>query len=241
VDVNAGHLACWVIAPDGNPVGAARTISLELTGSTERRDGVLRSAVSELLRFARENGCASVTVENLDFADARAVGRETMGRSRRGKRFRRTVAGIPTGRFRDRLAGMAANAGISVVAVDPAYTSRWAGQHWHKPLDVFRRGSTAGVSRHHAAAVVIARRGLGHSARRRTAKTGPHQRMGAGVLRSRPDEEPVSVRDPGSCDDGPHQHPLENTEPPDQTEPGDQATQHRSVSPTAQDSLLLSD
>jgi hypothetical protein len=31
------------------------------------------------------------------------------------------------------------------------------------------------------------------------------------------------------------------TEPPDQTEPGDQATQHRSVSPTAQDSLLLSD
>ena len=41
-------------------------------------------------------GCRSITVEDLDFVDARQVGRETLGRGRRGKRFRRTVAGIPT-------------------------------------------------------------------------------------------------------------------------------------------------
>jgi hypothetical protein len=35
-----------------------------------------------------------VVVENLDFADARATGRETLGRGTRGKRLRRTIAGI---------------------------------------------------------------------------------------------------------------------------------------------------
>ncbi|MGO4424318.1 hypothetical protein AB4Z54_37895, partial [Streptomyces sp. MCAF7] len=63
-------------------------------------------------------------VENLGFTDARQTGRETMGRGRRGKAFRRTVVGIPTARFRERLRGMACHRGLVVVAVDPAYTSR---------------------------------------------------------------------------------------------------------------------
>jgi hypothetical protein len=33
--------------------------------------------------------------------------------------------GIPTGKFRNRLVQMAHNAGLPVIAVDPAYTSRW--------------------------------------------------------------------------------------------------------------------
>jgi hypothetical protein len=51
-------------------------------------------------------------------------------RGRRGRRFRALVAGIPTARFRDRLVQMAANRGVFVIAVDPAYTSRWAHEHW---------------------------------------------------------------------------------------------------------------
>jgi len=58
-------------------------------------------------------------VENLDFADARAAGRDTLGRGKRGKRLRRTVAGIPTRRFRDRLTAMAARHGIAVIGVAP--------------------------------------------------------------------------------------------------------------------------
>jgi transposase len=69
-------------------------------------------------------------VEDLDFADARATGRETMGRGRRGKRFRRTVAGIPTGVFRNRLSAQAAAAGIALWAVNPAYSSVWGDAHW---------------------------------------------------------------------------------------------------------------
>jgi transposase len=98
-------------------------------------------------------------VENLGFDDARATGRETMGRGQRGRRFRRTVAGLPTARFRERLRGMAYHAGLVVVAVDPAYTSRWGAEHWRGPLQQQARIRQA--TRHHAASVAIARRALG--------------------------------------------------------------------------------
>jgi len=111
--------------------------------------------------------------EDLDFADARATGREKLGRGRRGKAFRRTVAGIPTARFRDRFAGMAHHAGLSVIAVDPAYTSRWGAQHWLGALKEQASTGTAAVTGHHVAAVVVGRRGLGRTARRR--KDGPRQ------------------------------------------------------------------
>ena len=77
------------------------------------------------------------------------------------------------GRFRDRLVQMAANAGISVIAVDPAYTSRWGAEHWLGPL---RERVSPIATGHHAAAVVIGRRALGHRARRRAGVTGGGQR-----------------------------------------------------------------
>lgn len=173
IDLNADHLAAHVIDAHGNPVGDPITIPLDLTGPASQRDGRLRAAVSEALRLARQHGCAAIGVENLGFTDARHSGRETMGRGGRGKWLRRTVAGIPTAKFRQRLIGMAYAAGIAVVVVDPAYTSQWGGQHWRPALT--RRTPTA--SRHHAAAVVIARRAHGFKARRRQ-----------GVTRTRPED-----------------------------------------------------
>ena len=76
----------------------------------------------------------AIAIEDLDFVEARQVGRETMGRGRQGKRWRRTVAGLLTGAFRPRLVQMCANAGLHVVAVDPAYTSRWGEAHRRVPL-----------------------------------------------------------------------------------------------------------
>jgi hypothetical protein len=126
VDLNAGHLACWQIDRHGNPGGAGINIPLVLEGlPAATRDGRLRGAISRLLNLAQQRGCSAVGIEDLDFADARQAGRETFGRGRRGKRFRRTVAGIPTAQFRDRLAQMAANRGIAVVAIDPGWTSKW--------------------------------------------------------------------------------------------------------------------
>jgi hypothetical protein len=132
-------------------------------------------------------------VEDLNFTDIRWAGRETLGHGRRGKSFRRTIAGIPTGRFRDLLVGMATNAGLWVVAVDPAYTSKWGRQHW---LASLRRTSPATATVHHAAAVVIGRRGLGHSARRRPGVTGHDQRIVAGELPARPSIRLRAVGEP---------------------------------------------
>ncbi|MEU5030481.1 hypothetical protein [Streptomyces milbemycinicus] len=183
VDVNADHLAAWVLDPCGNPVGAPHTIPLELSGlPATTRDARLREAISQLLHLAQRHECAALVIENLDFADARATGREKLGRGRRGRAFRRKVAGIPTAKFRDRLSGMAHHAGLSVIAVDPAYTSRWGAQHWLNPLkEQTSTGSTTAVSGHHAAAVVVGRRGLGCTARRR--HDGPRQTLATTALR----------------------------------------------------------
>jgi len=135
--------------------------------------GRLRSAISEVLRRAASAGCKAIVIENLDFEADKATSKETHGRGRRGRRFRRTVHGLPVARFRDRLVQMAANAGISVIAVDPAYTSRWGAEHWQLALQT--NHPTLQISRHHAASVVIARRGLGHKARRRTGVPQPQR------------------------------------------------------------------
>lgn len=163
VDLNDGHLGVTVIDAHGNVIGTPQRLDFSITGTTGHRDAQVRHVITRLLHLATKHGCASISIENLGFADARATGRETMGRGKRGKRFRRTVAGIPTARFRTRLVGMAATAGLSVIAVDPAYTSRWGKQHWLRPL----QSSDRAVDGHRAAAVVIGRRSLGHRARRK--------------------------------------------------------------------------
>lgn len=58
--------------------------------------GRLRATLTTVLDQAEHAGAATVIIENRDFADARVTGRETTGHGKRGKRFRRTVAGIPT-------------------------------------------------------------------------------------------------------------------------------------------------
>lgn len=193
VDLNADHLAAARLDASGNPVGTPITIPLDLAGkSAGTRDGRLRAAITTLLDFARNTCAHAVAVENLNFQDARSTGRENMGRGKRGKTFRRTVAGIPTGKFRDRLAAMAANRGIHVIAVDPAYTSMWGGQHWQKPL----QASDATLTRHHAASVAIGRRALGHGIRRRDDGPRTRQRTRTGQPSLRPNPQPENAANP---------------------------------------------
>lgn len=196
VDLNADHLAVCVVDAHGNPVGQPHTLPLVLTGPTATRDGRLRAAISSLLALAKTHGCAGVAVEDLGFDDARATGRETMGRGRRGKTFRRTVHGIPTARFRERLRGMAYHAGLVVIAVDPAYTSMWGDRHWRQPL---QHQTPTTVTRHHAAAVAVGRRAHGHGLRRRP-----------GVTRTRPEDH--VGRATGQAPARPRAR--ENTDPP---------------------------
>ena len=159
VDTNDGFLAVRRLDSHGNPTGAPYKIAFDCTGTSARRDAQVRHAITRLIRYTDRYGITTIAIEDLNFEDARQQGRETMGRGQHGKRFRRTVAGIPTAAIRGRLTAMASRASIRLIAVNPAYTSRWGDEHWRKPYQ--------DVTRHEAAATVIGRRAQGHKARRR--------------------------------------------------------------------------
>jgi IS605 OrfB family transposase len=188
VDLNEGHLALRRLDEHGNPVGAPAGIDLDLSGRSTRRDAQVRHAITRLIHYTQRHAIGTIAIEDLNFADARTLGRETMGRGQRGKRFRRTVAGIPTAVFRNRLTAQTSRHGIRLLAVNPAYTSAWGEQHWLKPYE--------NVTRHQAAATVIGRRAQGHKARRREGVpcTRPEDR----VVRATDQAAPHSQRATGS-------------------------------------------
>ncbi len=235
VDLNADHLAACVIDAAGNPVGEPYTIPLELAGLPAlTRDARLREAISQLIAIAHTKNCGAITIENLGFADARATGRETMGRGRRGKSFRRVVASIPTAQFRDRLAAMCWHQGLYVIAVDAAYSSRWGAQHWREPLQTQTSPTT--VTRHHAAAAALGRRSHRQSIRRRKAGPRTRQRTSPGLPATRPNNEPVTADDGNVLPHPPRQ----------QRRTGPAGNAHRQLSTpfgeqTEPDSLLLTD
>jgi IS605 OrfB family transposase len=170
VDTNAGHFAAYRLDHHGNPAGRPQRFGYNLAGGSGRRDAQVRHAITRLLHWTRSAGAGAIGIEDLNFAD------ETREKHGRNKQFRRVISGIPTGRLRARLVSMAAEQGLPVVAVDPAYTTRWGGQHWRKPLTGPRRPMTG----HDAAAVAIGRRALGYPVRRRTAPPRTHQSDGDG-------------------------------------------------------------
>jgi IS605 OrfB family transposase len=242
VDVNHGHLAAAVIAADGNVLGAPATIPLSLAGlPSATRDGHLRAAITALIAAATARGARAIVIEDLNFAAARTEGRERAGnrpsRGRRGRDFRRAVAGIPTGKFRDRLVQMAANAGLSVIVIDPAYTSRWGAEHWLRPLREHHSEATG----HHAAALVIGRRGLGHRARRRATGTRTAPEDAARPAQARPRTTPAHRTAPRkpAAPPGPRQPPGIKTGQPHRTPAGNQVAQDRSGPPPRQDHVLL--
>ncbi|WP_200816022.1 transposase [Nocardiopsis sp. JB363] len=171
VDMNADHLAAWRLDTHGNPIGDPRRFDYRLSGTAAHRDAQVRHALTRLLRWAHGCGVRAIAVEDLDFTDAKS--REKHGRR---KRFRQLISGMPTARLRARLTSMADTTGITVIAVDAAYTSRWGAQHWQRPLT----GRKPRTSRHAAAAVAIGRRALGHAIRRRMAPPPHHRSDGAG-------------------------------------------------------------
>jgi hypothetical protein len=241
VDVNAGHLAVSAVAPDGNILTSPWTVPLDLAGlPAATRDGRLRAAISGLIAAAKARGAKAIVIEDLDFAGARSQGRERAGnrpsRGRRGRGFRRAVAGIPTAKFRDRLTQMTANTGLAVIAVDPAYTSRWAAQHWLPAL----RQHHPGLTGHHAASLVIARRALGHRARRRGSVPASGQRTARRRTAPRAPVAGQANRNGGTRRDTrppPHRRKTARTR---QDHPPDQVTHDRSGLPDDRNHPLLS-
>ncbi|MEU6325672.1 IS200/IS605 family accessory protein TnpB-related protein, partial [Streptomyces sp. NPDC047009] len=119
VDTNADHLAAWRLDQHGNPCGEPRRFFYDLSGTAMHRDAQVRHALIRLLHWAERDGL-SIAIEDLDFSAEKT--REKHGRQ---KRFRQVISGMPVSKLRARLVSMAAELGIPIIAVDPAYTSRW--------------------------------------------------------------------------------------------------------------------
>ncbi|WP_327243112.1 transposase [Streptomyces sp. NBC_01320] len=166
VDTNADHFAAYHLDRHGNPVGDPHRFGYDLSGSAGHRDAQIRHALTRLINWAVRAGVAAIGIEDLDFTTEKT--REKHGRR---KRFRQLISGIPTAKLKARLVSMAAEQGLAIVAVAPAYTSMWGAQHWQEPLATSHRT----MSRHDAAGIAIGRRALGYPVRRRTAPP-PHDR-----------------------------------------------------------------
>jgi IS605 OrfB family transposase len=166
VDTNNDHYAAWLLDTCGNPVGDPRRFDYDMRGSADSRDAQIRHATTRLLNWAKQCGVSAIAIENLDFTDGKT--REKHGRR---KQFRQLISRFPTAELRSRLVSMATETGIAIIAVDPAYTSRWGAEYWAKPTSTPTRKTT----RHEAASLVIGRRAQGHHARRRTPPPPRHQ------------------------------------------------------------------
>ena len=168
LDVNHGHLAVAVIAPDGNIVGTPATVGLDLAGlPSATRDGHLRAAISDLLDCARQHRAHAIVIEDLE----------------------------------------------------------------HHPK----------ATGHHAAALVIGRRGLGHGARRRVTGNQPAPAEAARSTQMRPRTTPAAENAPRNpaTPRGPRQPPGTKTRRSHRTTAGNQAAYDRSRPPATQDYVLL--
>ncbi|MCW2869437.1 MAG: transposase, OrfB family protein [Streptomyces oryziradicis] len=145
------RLGSWTSTtiPSGSRAGSSTTCRAARITATRRSSPKLRPgapiALTRLLHWARRTGVAAIAVEDLDFAESKT--REQHGRK---KRFRQLISRFPTTRLRTRLAAMAAEQGIAIVAVDPAYTSRWGAT----PV----RASHPQTTGHDCASIVTGRR-----------------------------------------------------------------------------------
>jgi hypothetical protein len=136
VDLNEGHLDAHLLDTTGNPVGPSKLILFDQTGSSPHRDGQLRSAISELLKYTLEAGASSIVIEDLGFEDP------TLREKKHPKSFNKTIAGFPTTQFKERIIRMADRKDLSVVAVDAHHTTKRGGPAWAMVLNGGRKKPT---------------------------------------------------------------------------------------------------
>jgi IS605 OrfB family transposase len=159
VDFNPGIVAASRIDRCGNPV-AAREYPADLEGkSREQRAALLGDIVADIIAWAKSEG-VPVVIERLDFEKKKAAVREM------GAGSARMLSRFDTHRFHGLLHSRAAREGVEVIVIDPEYTTVIG---WYK----FAAGYQLSV--HAAAAVAIARRGLGfgETLRSRSGPGGP--------------------------------------------------------------------
>ena len=152
VDINPAHVDAAEVDRCGNPL-AARTIPIGVVGrSHEQAKASLCEAVADLVAQAKAAG-KPLAIERPVFRD---VKKELRYRS---PRLARLLSSFAFDAFNQALRSRAAREGVEVIEVNPAFTS---------VIGYAKFGPGYGLSPHQAAAVAIARRGLGFGERLRS-------------------------------------------------------------------------
>ena len=152
VDINPSHVDAAEVDRSGNPL-AARTIPIRVVGrGHEQAKASLCEAAADLVAQAKSAG-KPLVIERPVFRD---VKKELRYRS---PRLARLLSSFAFDAFGRALRSRAAREGVEVTEVNPAFTS---------VIGYAKFGPGYGLSPHQAAAVAIARRGLGFGERLRS-------------------------------------------------------------------------
>ena len=171
IDVNANHIDVSICDAYGNPCGKPLTIPYAMYVDEKRTKSSILHALDRVKHICEYRHVECVFMEDLNgFLDSKSRVLNDGGRD-----FRRCVSSIPTGVFKEWAVRKLTTSSCHVEFVAAAYTSKCGKKFWS---DLFS-------SVHHAAALMIARRGLG---------LGLFRRVPSGPLASR-------VK-PSGCSDG---------------------------------------
>jgi IS605 OrfB family transposase len=146
LDLNADYIAVSRIDASGNPTEAWSIATLLFGKSKHQIEAMLGGAVASVVRYAKDN-LIPIFIENLDL-DKRKSGRS--------KKTNRKVSMMAYSAFRQLLGSKAFSEGVEVIGINPAYTS---------VIGLVKFGPGYKLTPHEAAAVAIARRGLGFGER----------------------------------------------------------------------------
>jgi len=163
IDLNADHLAVTETDRYGNPIDSLRIPMVTYGCSRDQAAARIGDAVKQVMAFAKGKG-KPLAVERLDFSQKKAQ------LESEGVRYCRMLSSLSYARILATLKARAHDAGLEVLAVNPAFTSV-IGRH--------KFARRYGLSNHQAAALCIARRAMNLSER-------PNRRMGDQVAFSLP-------------------------------------------------------
>lgn len=150
VDINADHLAVTETDCHGNPVDCWR-IPLNTYGKTsEQAKAIVGDAVKVFIKIAEERS-KPIAIERLDFAR-----KKTDLAQENNRKYARMLSSFAYSQIINTIKARAFDAGIDVKAVNPAYSSL---------IGQYKFAKRYGITKHQAAACVIARRAENHSER----------------------------------------------------------------------------
>ena len=177
VDVNAGHIDVAVCDVYGNLIGKPRTVYFNSYHSDKQNKSAVLHALDVVRHFCERRHVECVFFEDLKgFFDSRS---RTLNEG--GHAFRHCVSSIPTGQIKDWSIRKLTSDSCHVEFVAAAYTSQCASEFWLGSSSAASSDGSGGScvsvfsGVHQAAALMVARRGLG---------LGLYRRFGCGPVAS---------------------------------------------------------